>query len=74
MAVFEDFVGEQVLAGCSILGLYPPTDPQAKEDFEAWRKVKKRRGPASPANLSHARKRKASTTRENAGEGCRLLG
>lgn len=42
MTVFEDFVGEQVLAGRSILGLYPPTDPQAKEDFEVWRKAKKR--------------------------------
>ena len=42
MTVFEDFVGEQVLAGRSILGLYPPTDPKSKEDFEAWRKAKKR--------------------------------
>ena len=33
MTVFEDFVSEQVLAGRSILGLYPATDPQAKEDF-----------------------------------------
>jgi regulator of RNase E activity RraA len=42
MTVFEDFVGEQVLAGRSILGLYPPTDQQAKDDFAAWRKAKKR--------------------------------
>lgn len=41
MTVFEDFVGEQVLAGRSILGLYPPTDQQAQDDFAAWRKAKK---------------------------------
>jgi regulator of RNase E activity RraA len=37
MTAFEDFVTERVLAGVSILGLYPPTDPQNKLDFEAWR-------------------------------------
>jgi regulator of RNase E activity RraA len=37
MTVFEDFVQEKVLEGRSILGLYPPTDPQSKIDFEAWR-------------------------------------
>ncbi|RYF18179.1 MAG: ribonuclease activity regulator RraA [Comamonadaceae bacterium] len=42
MTVFEDFVSEQVLAGRSILGLYPATDPRAKEEFAAWRKVKGR--------------------------------
>jgi len=42
MTVFEDFVTEQVLAGRSILGLYPPTDPQTLTDFAAWRKVKGR--------------------------------
>lgn len=39
MTAFEDFVTEMVLEeGRSILGLYPPTDPQTKVDFEAWRK------------------------------------
>jgi regulator of RNase E activity RraA len=42
MTVFEDFVQEMVLKGRSILGLYPPTDPQTKVDFEKWRKKKKR--------------------------------
>lgn len=40
MTAFEDFVIEKVGEGRSILGLYPPTDPQTKVDFEAWRKVK----------------------------------
>ena len=42
MTAFEDFVTEKVLEGRSILGLYPPTDPQTKVDFEAWRKAKGR--------------------------------
>ncbi|HTO81284.1 MAG TPA: ribonuclease activity regulator RraA [Methylomirabilota bacterium] len=42
MTVFEDFVTEQVLAGRSILGLYPPTDPQTLTDFAAWRRTKGR--------------------------------
>ncbi len=37
MTAFEDFVQEQVMGGRSILGLYPPTDPQSQVDFEAWR-------------------------------------
>jgi regulator of RNase E activity RraA len=39
MTAFEDFVGEQVLAGRSIMGLYPATDPQTKDDFAAWRQA-----------------------------------
>lgn len=39
MTAFEDFVTEKVLEGRSILGLYPPTDPQSKVDFEHWRKA-----------------------------------
>ena len=39
MTAFEDFVTAKVLEGRSILGLYPPTDPQSKVDFEAWRKA-----------------------------------
>jgi len=37
MTAFEDFVTEKVNEGRSIMGLYPPTDPQTKADFEAWR-------------------------------------
>ena len=37
MTAFEDFVIEQVHAGRSILGLYPPTDEQSRADFAAWR-------------------------------------
>jgi len=42
MTAFEDFVTEEVQNGRSILGLYPPTDEQAKTDFAAWRKAKGR--------------------------------
>ena len=38
MTAFEDFVTDQVRQGASILGLYPPTDPGAKDKFAAWRK------------------------------------
>jgi regulator of RNase E activity RraA len=37
MTAFEDFVQQQVMAGRSILGLYPPTDEQSRADFAAWR-------------------------------------
>lgn len=37
MTAFEDFVTEQVLAGTSILGLYPPTDETNVTKFAAWR-------------------------------------
>src|SRR4051812_49135198 len=39
MTAFEDFVTEEVMKGRSILGLYPPTDEQAKTDFAAWRQA-----------------------------------
>lgn len=39
MTAFEDFVTSEVQRGRSILGLYPPTDPQARADFVAWRGV-----------------------------------
>jgi regulator of RNase E activity RraA len=42
MTVFEDFVAEEVMKGRSILGLYPPTDPQSSLDFASWRKAKGR--------------------------------
>jgi regulator of RNase E activity RraA len=42
MTAFEDFVSEKVHEGRSIIGLYPPTDPRTKVDFEAWRKAKGR--------------------------------
>lgn len=37
MTAFEDFVLSEVQQGRSILGLYPATDPQAQQDFAAWR-------------------------------------
>ena len=38
MTAFEDFVIDMVQnQGRSILGLYPPTDPQSRLDFETWR-------------------------------------
>ena len=39
MTAFEDFAAEQVAKGRSILGLYPPTDPQTPTDFADWRKA-----------------------------------
>jgi regulator of RNase E activity RraA len=42
MTAFEDFVTEEVGKGRSILGLYPPTDDKAKQDFAGWRKAKVR--------------------------------
>lgn len=42
MTAFEDFVTEEVLKGRSIIGLYPPTEQQSKDDFVAWRKAKGR--------------------------------
>ena len=42
MTAYEDFVTEQVLKGRSILGLYPATEEQSLQDFEAWRKANKR--------------------------------
>jgi regulator of RNase E activity RraA len=37
MTAFEDFVIERVLAGDSILGLYPPTDDANRLAFATWR-------------------------------------
>ena len=37
MTVFEDFVTEQVRAGRSVIGLYPPTLAQSRTDFTVWR-------------------------------------
>jgi regulator of RNase E activity RraA len=42
MTVFEDFVQEKVLEGRSILGLYPPTEEQGRNDFATWRQAKGR--------------------------------
>ena len=39
MTAFEDFVGEEVMKGRSILGLYPATEEKTKADFAAWRKA-----------------------------------
>lgn len=38
MTVFEDFVTEKVMEGRSITGLYPPTNPKTKEEFDQWKK------------------------------------
>ena len=42
MTAFEDFVTDEVMTGRSIIGLYPPTDEQARTDFAAWRLAKGR--------------------------------
>lgn len=39
MTTFEDFVTAEVMRGRSILGLYPPTDPDTPGQFAAWRKA-----------------------------------
>lgn len=46
--MFEDFVQEQVLAGRSIFGIYPP-DEAAKAEFERWRMSRSDRGTAMRA-------------------------
>jgi regulator of RNase E activity RraA len=38
MTAYEDFVGEEVRKGRSILGLYPATDEKSRRDFAEWRK------------------------------------
>ena len=42
MTAFEDFVTEEVQKGRSIIGLYPPTQQQSKDDFAVWRKSRNR--------------------------------
>ena len=37
MTAFEDFVTEEVQAGRSIIGLYPATHEQVRQDFAVWR-------------------------------------
>ena len=39
MTVYEDFVTEKVLAGQSIIGLYPLTSEKHKKDFEERKKM-----------------------------------
>jgi regulator of RNase E activity RraA len=39
MTSYEEFVMEKVNEGRSIIGLYPPTDPQSMEDFEVWKEA-----------------------------------
>ncbi|HSF96634.1 MAG TPA: ribonuclease activity regulator RraA [Thermohalobaculum sp.] len=38
MTAFEDFVTERVREGRTIIGLYPATNEQTKDDFAEWRK------------------------------------
>lgn len=42
MTAYEDFVTERVLAGQSIIGLYPATKPESLDAFAKWRKEKGR--------------------------------
>jgi regulator of RNase E activity RraA len=42
MTAFEDVVTEEVMKGRSIIGLYPATQEQTRQDFAAWRKAKGR--------------------------------
>ncbi len=42
MTVFEDYVLDRVQNGASTFGLYPPTDPDTMQDFNAWRQQQKR--------------------------------
>ena len=37
MTAFEGFVGEKVMEGRLILGLYLPTEEKSRVDFAAWR-------------------------------------
>src|SRR5690606_8605817 len=37
MTAFEDFVTEEVRNGKTIIGLYPPTNPETQTNFAAWR-------------------------------------
>nr|WP_299340548.1 ribonuclease activity regulator RraA [Allomuricauda sp.] len=40
MTKYEEFVMEKVKKGQSIIGLYPPTDPNTLKEFEAWKNNK----------------------------------
>ncbi len=42
MTAYEDFVTEEVQKGRSIIGLYPATQQQSRDDFAAWRKARGR--------------------------------
>jgi regulator of RNase E activity RraA len=42
MTAYEDFAIEKVREGRPIWGIYPAIDPNAKVEFEAWRKAHKR--------------------------------
>ena len=42
MTAFEDFVSESVLAGQSIIGLYPATHEKTLTDFAVWRQARGR--------------------------------
>jgi regulator of RNase E activity RraA len=50
MTAFETFVQERVLAGQSILGLYPPTDEANRAAFEAWQQAKRDAARLRPSN------------------------
>ena len=41
MTLFENFVMEEVVAGKSIFGIYPPIDPNTLVRFKAWKEIKR---------------------------------
>ena len=36
----DEFCGEEVAKGRSLIGLYPVANDEAKRDFEAWKKAR----------------------------------
>lgn len=42
MTAYEDFVTEKVLAGATIIGLYPATTDAPRQEFAEWRKARGR--------------------------------
>jgi regulator of RNase E activity RraA len=40
MTLYEDFVLERISEGQSIIGLYPPTDPETENNFIKWKERK----------------------------------
>ena len=41
MTIFEDFVMEEVKKGAAVIGLYPPTQPESLQKYEAWKTARK---------------------------------
>jgi len=47
MTAYEEFVAEQVMAGESIIGLYPATDEENLRNFDDWNRARKAGNPAT---------------------------